>query len=70
MTTASEIRAFAREKEMTVGKRGRLAPEVKVAYFAAHPAEARALAAEKGVEISAKGKISESALTALSRTIA
>jgi hypothetical protein len=70
MTTASDIRAFAREKEMTVGTRGRLAPEVKVAYFAAHPAEARALAAEKGVTIAAKGKISDESLSALSRTIA
>jgi hypothetical protein len=70
MTTARDIREYARNEGMTVGNRGRLAPEVKVAYFAAHPAEARALAAEKGVTIAAKGKISDESLSALSRTIA
>lgn len=67
---AAEIRAYARENKMEVGDRGRLSPEVKRAYFLAHPQEARALAAEKGIEVSAKGKLSDESLTAISRSIA
>jgi hypothetical protein len=70
MVTASDIRAFGRENGIEVGRRGRLGPDVKRAYFAANPAAARALAAEKEIPISSKGKISEDSLTALTRAIA
>ena len=70
MVTASEIRAFARESGLTVGKRGRLAPEVKTAYFAAHPAEARELAVEKGIAVHAKGRLSDETLAQVIREIA
>lgn len=70
MVTASEIRTFARETGLTVGKRGRLAPEVKSAYFHAHPSQARELAVEKGIAVSAKGRLSDETIAQVIREIA
>lgn len=57
MIAASEIRNWANESGVPVGTRGRLGPEVKGAYFRAHPADARATAVEAGIEVPSRGRI-------------
>jgi len=65
MITSTEIRSWANEAdnfEGFVGKRGRLGPVIKSAYFTAHPKVAREVAAEAGIEVPARGRISDETL--------
>lgn len=65
MINASEIRAWARENDIPVGKRGRLDPELKAAYLAANPKEARALAVESEIPVPARGRLSEDTIQSI-----
>jgi hypothetical protein len=65
MINASAIRQWARENDIPVGSRGRLDPELKSAYLAANPKDARALAAEGNIEVPARGRLSESTITSI-----
>lgn len=69
MINASDIRAWARENDIPVGTRGRLAPELKTAYFRANPATARAVAHEAGIEVPAKGRLSDEAILSVTSTL-
>lgn len=62
MITSTEIRAWANESENFegfVGKRGRLGPVIKSAYFSANPKVAREVASEAGIEVPARGRLSD-----------
>lgn len=71
MITSTEIREWARTDAFDgfVGTRGRLGPEIKTAYFAAHPSVARQVASEAGIEVSAKGRIKEETLSLIARVL-
>lgn len=65
MISASTIRTWARENSIPVGKRGRLDPELKSAYLAANPKEARAVAVENSIPVPARGRLSEDTITSI-----
>jgi hypothetical protein len=65
MISSTEIRTWANESdnfEGFVGKRGRLGPVIKGAFFAANPKVAREVAVEAGIEVPARGRIGEDTL--------
>jgi hypothetical protein len=58
MLNNKEIRAWAKEQGIEVGKRGRIDRGVKVAFLKAHPREVRALAADTSIELPKRGRLS------------
>ena len=54
----SEVRAWAQAVGEPVADRGRLSYEVVTAYLMANPQVARGLAAEHGLHVSARGRVS------------
>lgn len=69
MIAASEIRSWAIENSVPVGSRGRLGPVAKTAFFTANPKVAREVAAEAGVEVPARGRLSEDTIETISRIL-
>lgn len=65
MVAASEIRSWANENDVPVGKRGRLGPVAKGAFFRAHPSITREVAQEAGIDISTRGRISDETVEAV-----
>jgi len=64
VASSTEIRAWANTDAFDgfVGKRGRLGPVIKGAYFAAHPKVARETAKAAGIEVPARGRINAETL--------
>jgi hypothetical protein len=54
----SDVRAWAYETGEPVAERGRLSYEVVTAYLKANPQITRAIAAEYGVDVPARGAVS------------
>lgn len=67
---SGDVRAFAAENGIEVGKRGRLSKDVKVAFLTAHSDVARTVASANGVEVPAKGRLSESSIEAIADSFA
>jgi hypothetical protein len=57
MSTAADIRTWAKANGVPVGTRGRLDHGVKVAYLKAHPALARQIAKDKGFQVGVRGRM-------------
>ena len=55
----SEVRVWAQQAGEPVAGRGRLSYEVVTAYLMANPQVTRGLAAEHGVHISTRGRVSQ-----------
>ena len=69
---AHAARVFGQENELTgFGKRGRVSENLVLQYLQALPAKSvREIAADLGVEVSGKGKISEAEFLAVSGHVA
>lgn len=65
MSTAADIRTWAKANNVPVGTRGRLDHEVKVAYLKAHPKEARQIAKAKGFKVGVRGRMSSALFESL-----
>lgn len=63
--TNADVRTWAVNEGLKVGVRGRLPKPVLTQYLAAHPKFAREVAAEKGISVPAKGKLSAAALNSI-----
>jgi hypothetical protein len=66
--TNADVRTWAVNEGLKVGVRGRLPKPVLTQYLGAHPKFAREVAAEKGISVPAKGKLSASALDSILTT--
>jgi hypothetical protein len=67
---SNDVRAFATEQGLPIGKRGKIATEVKVAYLADKPEVTRLLAEANGVEINTRGKLSAESIEAVAKSFA
>lgn len=63
--TNADVRTWAVNEGLKVGVRGRLPKPVLTQYLASHPKFAREVAAEKGLSVPAKGRLSASALDSI-----
>lgn len=69
MITSTEIRTWANENGVPVGKRGRLGPVVKGAYFTANPSVAREVAIEAGIEVGHRGRIKDETIALIANVL-
>lgn len=66
---ASAVRSYARVEGTEVGVRGRLSTALFVAYFLGNPRTAREIAAQVGVTVPAKGRLSEASALAIAEAV-
>jgi hypothetical protein len=67
---ATEARAFAQAQGIPTGKRGRLSATVFSLYLSSLPtSNVRVLAAENGVEVAPRGRISDATIDSLSQRL-
>jgi hypothetical protein len=69
MISSTEIRTWANANDVPVGKRGRLGPVVKGAYFTANPSVAREVANEAGIEVGHRGRIKDETIALIANVL-
>lgn len=62
---AKQIRTWATAAGYEVPKRGRVGRTLTVEYLKAHPAEARAMAKDKGYFVGTRGRVSQALVESL-----
>lgn len=65
MFDIKDVRKWAKENGVPVGKRGRIDRSVKVAYLKSHHATAREIAREKGIDVPKRGRMSADVINKL-----